>query len=304
MKKLFTILAVAATLVSCAKEDVVREAEGEAIQFGNAFVDNATRADYSTDKINTINVYGTVNNVLIYDYTPVKRDNKEYNTPWTCDVVQYWVKGASYKFAALVDVPKENIDFDGYGMPKSFTYTADGTTDVLYDYNVATGQAKGSNSTVAFTFKHLLAKAHFTVKNNVDHNDYTYTISDVKVTNTLPSGTYTVYTVEDGTGTWSSSATPSYTTFASIENVAYNTPQTNADILLIPGANVGVSFNVTLKIGGKDVTTYNYEKTGVATLAQNTVYNFDVVLQPNDTIQFTVSEQPEWTTPTTNVPLQ
>ena len=65
MKKLFTILAVAATLVSCAKEDVVREAAREAIGFDNAFVENSTRSVNDPSFSNTnlfanFGVFGTV----------------------------------------------------------------------------------------------------------------------------------------------------------------------------------------------------------------------------------------------------
>ena len=77
MKKLFTILAVAAAMVSCAKEEVVSFDQGEAIEFGS-FVDNATRADAATDPsystttgkgvaLTQFNVYGAVEGVNIFN---------------------------------------------------------------------------------------------------------------------------------------------------------------------------------------------------------------------------------------------
>lgn len=273
------------------------EAPGQAIEFGNVFVDNATRAEYnnSDNKINTMNVYGTINNVLLYDQTAVTRGNKGYGDVWSCPVNLYWVDGVTHNFAALVDVPDANIQKDEFGMPASFTYTADGVTDVLYDYFTATGQKTG-NATVAFTFKHLLAKAHFTLKNSSGLNNYSYTISNVKLTNTLPSGTYTVYTSNDvdAVGSWSSTATATNTPFADIENVANGASTTNADLLLIPGATVSVSFDVTVKINGEEVNKYTYTKPNVATLAQNTVYNFAVELMPGELIQFTATTMPDW----------
>ena len=296
MKKLFISMLAVAALASCSQEDVIVADKGDLIGF-NSFVENATRADYSTTDINTINVYGTVNNVLIYNYTPVTRSTTDpgegYNTEWTCGVKQYWIADAPYKFAALVDVPKANITPDQYGMPASFTYTADGTTDVLYDYYETTGK-KENNSIVPFTFKHLLSKVHFTVTNLSELDNYTYTISNVKVTNTRPDGTYTVYTTDEGTGSWASTSTATYTDFASIENVAKGTPKTNADLLLIPGTSVGISFTVTLSVGGKEVSTYNYAKPDVVTLEQNTIYNFGVKFTPGEVIDFTVTAQPNW----------
>ena len=117
MKKLFISMLAVAALASCSQEDVIVADKGDLIGF-NSFVENATRADYSTTDIDAINVYGTVNNVLIYDHTPVTRPSEEagvgYNQNWKCGVTQYWIEGANYKFAALVDVPKEDIDFDDY----------------------------------------------------------------------------------------------------------------------------------------------------------------------------------------------
>ena len=293
MKKIFISLLAVVALAACNKSEVVDVNPGEAIQFGNAFVDNATKADYSSTDINSFKVYGTVNDVNIYNATPVTK-SAEYGDAWKCDLTQYWIKDAAYKFAALVDVPDTNVTTDTKGMPVSFTYTADNQTDILYDYALATGNEAGKNSIVAFTFQHLLAKAYFTVTNLTNDTKYTYTVSTVNVTNTYPNGTYTVYTTDGGTGSWGSFGTATSTAFATIENVAFETPKTNAELLLIPGATVGVSFTVTLSIDGKVVTSFDHSLENVATLAQNSVYNFNVTLSPNDPILFTVTTQPEW----------
>ena len=296
MKKTFIALLAIASVAACNKAEVIETAEGEAIEFGNAFVDNATKADYSTDDVEEINVYGTVNGVKIFDYATVEKTDI-YGEAWTCDVTQYWIEGAAYKFAALVDVPQAKIKADdATGMPVSFTYTADGVTDVLYDYAVATGKASGENDIVSFTFKHLLAKAYFTATSETNDARYTYSITNVKVTSTYPDGTYTVYTSPeaDAVGTWGSYGAASSTAFASIVNVVYNTPKTNAEILLIPGATVGVSFDYTLYIDENKVITKTYTKADVVTLAQNSVYNFNISLSANEPIQFTVTEKPEW----------
>lgn len=302
MKKLFVSIIAVAALAACAKEELV-SVNQEAIEFGGPFVENATRADYSSTDINTINVYGTVNNVLIYDYTPVTRpsnvDGEGYNDNWTCNVKQYWIEGATYKFAALVDVPKANITPDQYGMPASFTYTADGQTDVLYDYYTTTGKAKDQNTTVPFTFKHLLSKVYFTVSNLIDDSKYTYTISEVTLLNTRPDGTYTVYTTDNGTGAWAAKSALANTAFDPIEDVAFGTDKTNTALLLIPTetTKVGVSFKVTLSISGEEVSSYTYSKADVTTLAQNNVYNFNISLSDLEQINFTVTAKPQWTSP-------
>ena len=294
-KTLIAILALAA--VACNKAEVIDSNPGEAIAFGDAFVDNATKADYSSTDITAFKVYGTVNDVNIYNGVEVTKGTADYGAAWTCGVTQYWIEGAAYKFAAVVDADKVNVDDNG--MPTSLEYAAVGQKDMLYKYVERTGGAKGNNPLVAFTFTHLLSKAYFTVTNQTPDTKYTYTISNIKVTNAYQNG---VYNVTGDTGSWTGSNAAA-TAFASIEDVANGDPKTNAEMLLIPGAKVGVSFTVTLAINGNTVTTYNYSKDNVATLAANNVYNFNIALSPNDPIQFTVTEKPVWNTPTTNVTL-
>lgn len=303
MKKLFISMLAVAAMVSCSKEQTIVADKGELIGFGNAFVDNATRADYSSTDITAFKVYGTVNDVNIFNGDDVTKGTADYGVAWALTdaetketLTQYWIEGASYKFAAVVDANKVNVD-DTTGMPTSLEYSAAGQKDMLYKYKTATGKAKDHNEIVSFSFTHLLAKAYFTVTNGTPDSKYTYTISDVKVTNAYQNG---VYNVNGDNGSWIGSNVDA-TTFDNIESVANGTPKTNAEMLLIPGAKVGVSFTVTLFIDGKKVTSYDVEKTEVATLAPNTIYNFNVALTPNDPIQFTVTEKPNWGEPTTNV---
>ena len=298
MKKLFTILAVAAAVVACQKNEIVALDNGEAISFGNAFVENSVRADYSTTDLKGFTLYGTVNNVNIYNEVAVTKGTANYGEAWTCPVQQYWIEGAAYKFAAVVDADEVNVD-ETTKMPTSLVYAAAGQKDMLYKYVEMTGQAKDNNDIVGFTFTHLLAKAYFTLTNNTNDTKYTYSISKVKVTNAYQNG---VYAVTGDTGSWSGS-NPDATNFDSIEDVVYGTPETNAEVLLIPGASVGVSFTVTLKIDGKEVTSFDVNETAVVTPTANSVYNFNVALSPNDPIQFTVEKQPEWATPTNDVEL-
>ena len=293
MKKLFTILAVAAAVVACQKNEIVALDKGEAISFGNAFVENAVRADYSTTDLTSFTLYGTVNNVNIYNEVAVTKGTANYGDAWTCPVQQYWIEGAAYKFAAVVDADDVNVDANK--MPTSLVYAAAGQKDMLYKYVEKTGQAKGDNDIVSFTFTHLLAKAYFTLTNNTNDAKYTYSITKVKVTNAYQNG---VYEVTGDTGSWTGS-NPDATNFDSIEDVVYGTPGTNAEVLLIPGASVGVSFTVTLKIDNKEVTSFDVNKTAVVTPTANSVYNFNVALSPNDPIQFTVTAKPNWGATTT-----
>ncbi|MBQ9138612.1 MAG: fimbrillin family protein [Alistipes sp.] len=294
MKKTLFFALAALLFASCAKNEVV-ELNREAISFGDAFVENATRADYSSTDIREFKVYGTVNNVLIYDAANVTKGSAAYGAAWDCKdkngnaITQYWVDDAQYKFAAVVDADKVNVDANG--LPTSLDYTAAGQKDMLYNYV----ERKNDKSIVSFTFTHLLAKAFFTVNSSVADTNYTYSISDVKVTNAFANG---VYSVSGETGTWTGS-NAGEVDFANIESVDYTDAKTNAEVLLIPGASVGVSFTVTLSINNKEVTSYKYTKDNVATLVANNVYNFNISFGELNQIQFTVAKQPEWASTTT-----
>ena len=303
MKKLFVSILAVAALAACAKEELV-SVNQEAIEFGGPFVENATRADYSSTDITAFKVYGTVNDVNIFNGDNVTKDGAAYGAPWTLTdaetsqpITQYWVADAQYKFAAVVDATKVNTDANG--MPTSLEYAAEGQKDMLYNYV----ERKNDKSIVGFTFTHLLAKAYFTVTNNIADTKYTYTISNVQVTNAYQNGEYTIGVEEDGKinyakGTWTGSD-PAATNFAPIEYVANGTPGTNAEVLLIPTASVGVSFTVTLYINREEVTSYPVSKSAVVTLAANSIYNFNVVFEALDQIQFTVTAKPNWGDTTT-----
>ena len=164
MKTLFTILAVAATLVSCAKEDVVREAAREAIGFDNAFVENSTRSvnDPSftnADPFEGFRVYGFVENAPLFKGTEVTGSGFGDTGNWTYTGTQYWIAGANYKFHAVAPITA-NVDAanatytaaDGV----SFEYTnVAGTEDLLYAYQTAVGDVR-DNDKVAFTFRQIL----------------------------------------------------------------------------------------------------------------------------------------------------
>ena len=194
MKKLFTILAVAATLVSCAKEDVVREAAREAIGFDNAFVENSTRSvndpSFSASNLfDSFRVYGFVEGATLFDGTEVTKgtaqdENGQESTVWTYTGIQYWIAGANYDFHAVA--PK-TTNMSGVTSTEangvSFTYTnVSGVEDMLYAFDEAVGQVNG-NEKVAFDFRHILSKVKFSFVNGYDASNATLKVTNVKITN-------------------------------------------------------------------------------------------------------------------------
>jgi hypothetical protein len=310
MKKYLYIAIAAATLASCSQDEVMDVAEKEAITFGNAFVGNSTRAidpSYSNanNKIQSFQLFGTVNNVNIYN--DVKVENKKsvdsneeagYGNEWYCPVTQYWVSDANYIFAAVVNANK--INKDGYGMPTSLEYTLDGTTDMLY--NSVT--RKNNTAMVEFNFTHLLSKVYFSFVNNMTvDSKYTYKVTDVKITSGL--ATTGVYTI-GATTPWALGTTKTGNLeFGNIggtaENEAatvltYNAPTTSKDAkLIIPGnQTLNISYTVELLYNGESVKSETKTASVTHNFAENHVYNISGELQLTNEITFTVKTMNTW----------
>ena len=313
MKKLFTILAVAAAVVACQKNETIALDNGEAIAFGNAFVENSVRAaadpSYSANDIQSFNVYGTVNNVVIYPGAIVTK-TADYGAAWTCkdaegnEIKQYWVPGATYKFVGIVDGDKENVSettLDN-GMPTTISYTADGVTDLLCQTIDKVANTNGTaNGLVAFNFNHLLAKVNFTVNNNSTEADkYSFVVKNIAFAGNT-EGVYNVATAAWDTTKFKtgSTAVGNGTDKTIIVATKAASSELNTEVLFLPGT-YSVSFTVDILYDGTVITTTNYPASGSYShpLEAGKAYNFVVNVAVGELIQFTVEEQPEWTNST------
>lgn len=335
MKKLFTILAVAATLVSCAKEDVVREAAREAIGFDNAFVENSTRSvetpGYSKDDIfSDFAVFGFVEGATLFDGVRVAKDitNTElkHTDGWRYAGTQYWITGANYDFYAVAPFFAENnywtIATDATktdaGTKITFTNT-DGTQDLLYSGIIERQGAESNNAAVAFTFKHILSKVKFSFKNGYNASAATICVRDIKITNAYKTGEAALAAA----ATWSNQSTDviniafgnattleTYATDATEANFkeyAYkygNTVESYYERLLIPGEDTWeISFVVELLVSGQKIKTYNHTATAEIELKPGMSYDIAATItadniDPNneqEPIEFTAT-MTDWST--------
>lgn len=295
MKKILISMLAVAALVSCSKEESIRVDQGEAIAFGNAFVDNSTRAEdktYGEVDLTAFNVYGTVTgtNGTVNIFNGDAVTGSVGPNVWTCTNKQYWIEGATYDFAAVVDA---TVAQDANKMPTTLTTVADGTMnlkDMLYADRLDIVGQKTGNGPVNFTFEHLLAKAFFTVTSNTE-GGYYYTVTDITVGN-YESGVYTI-----ANETWAPGAAKNVA-FGDIEEVtAADNAKTNAtQMLLVPTTD---TFNVTFTADlYKDGTKLGTETKIIAVendLVKGNVYNFTIALSVGELIQFTVTNDPTWT---------
>ncbi|MBQ6869485.1 MAG: fimbrillin family protein [Alistipes sp.] len=297
MKKFFIAIVALAVAVSCSNDDII-SIDRQAIGFGNPFVENSVRADYSDgQELTQFNVYGTVTGtagtVNIFAGVPVTGTVGAAEWSYAEQYNQYWIPGAAYNFAAVVDATVATSDAaDTIGMPTTLTTTADDNgnlNDMLYA-TASVASAVANQGVVGLTFAHMLSKVHFTVTSNAT-GGYHHNVTNITVAN-FESGTYTI----DG-GTWAGT-TAKPVAFANIENVTVNNTNgvSNADLLLVPNAATFiVTFTVDLYKNGTKLGTETKTVAVENDLVKGNSYNFTIECSVGNPIKFTVTNDPTWT---------
>ena len=339
MKKIILATLAAAALVACAKEDVVVAPKGEAIAFNNAFVDGTTKAidpSLTTTSLKGFKVYGTTKGdhngaQIVNIFNGIDVVNENYEDDWigsdwkyANNLVQYWIAGNTYNFAAVANAADGTVIPDGDGMPATIAYDATNQQDLLYaknNYGVYTKDE--SDTAVSFTFNHLLSKAVFSFTNTTlatPDTGYFYTVKDIKISGVGKTADYDVATPK-----WGVPAT-SYTVAAPL--VFGNIVETNAasvagtdathvdegktwlsnyERLLIPGTyDVTITCTISLYLNQEDdahlVDLINYTTTLTGyTFNPGHAYCFKLAAGLDEPIEFTVKPVNAWITDWTDV---
>lgn len=338
MKKLVLSIFAVAALASCVQNETINP--GSAIDFGAPFVGNATKAadpSYGQDavELKEFYVYGTVQGTgagVVNIFNGAKVEGSIGEAVWSCGVTQYWIPGATYNFAAVVDA---TVTTDANKMPATLApvthtvaddanhYVVGQLKDLLYAQpatisNVAP-QTNDTYAPVNFEFGHLLSKAQFVVTSNTV-GDYYYNVEGIKINN-FATGTYTI-----ASKTWSTKVEDAkgYELGDIKDITAASTSKTNAtQVLLIPTANAfTVEFTVKLynkndktdpnddvllreiKYTGSDAMVVEIkENDELVGLKAGYAYNFNLALTTGTEIKFTVTSQPTWTSADSNLSL-
>ena len=298
MKKMFFALFAVLAMVSCSNEEVI-EVNREQIAFGDVFVDNATRADYSSGKpLNAFKVYGTVSGTQIFDGDNVTRGSKTNGEAWSCDGdAQYWLPSSTYNFAAIVDGEATTT-----GLPATIPFTvADGAgnLDLLYATATVTTDANAvpdnvnTNGVVAFDFSHLLSKLQFKIVNATNQN---YKVTSISVTGVAQDG---IYTVDGGTWAKNGNATTTLTFVTDPVDVAGSATVEVSEARQLLPVPVAQTLNVTITYdvmdGGKKVGTLTKSGEITQTFVKNTVYAVTLTIS-GSAINFSFNTVGGWTT--------
>lgn len=308
MKKIILVALAAVGLAACATEDTIVTPKGNAIAFGDAFVDNATKAIIAdAGDIQDFTVFGNVNNnVALYgNGAPVTRNGAGNGEAFKCEVVRYWTPSCTFNFAAVANGTVEANDVVN-GLPTKISYTVDANDpkDLIYATAAATTDnasvvtpATGctvTNGIVGFTFNHLLSKVYFEVTHSLG-NDYSIEVTNIAVSGVQLAGTYN-YDNENKTWSWNKDGDTTTTlNFANGAN--------GAELIIPVNQTLGITITYNIKFGETTIST-GATKTGTIAArdyAQNTVYKIGAEIGLNK-IDFTVTSLNGFNSPEVNVP--
>lgn len=194
MKRFFLAALALATLVSCSKDEYVKVHPSSAIAFGQAFVDNATRAavdpSTTTSTLGAFDVWGFIDGGSSAGNVFNKERVTKTDGDWEYKNIQYWIPGKEYFFAAVSPVDDKNVTVTtAEGIDKlklglgtiSFT-NVDGSTDLIYAANGPIEGKASENEKVKFIFNHLLSKVKFTFINGFENENVKLEVTDIKMT--------------------------------------------------------------------------------------------------------------------------
>ena len=304
------------------KEQTVVADRGDAIGF-DSFIENATRVtgkEFTT--VDSFQVWGTVKGnamtspMSLYNGALVERNNAVDGAAFKCHQTEYWLPSAEYNFVALAGHNGVTLAND---MPATISYTANGTTDLIYTKEGETVTTNpqsvpdnvindvNDNKCVAFNFNHLLSKVHFKFTNASKSDNYKFIIKNIKVSGQYTSGTYTIGATAPWAATgavaanaaWSfGNATNATTEGADAADIIKGTPVTsNYARLFIPGEQeLTISFTreVWTKNGTSASSTDDFSETLKVNLEENGAYTISVTLDAGTAISFTLDALGGW----------
>ena len=319
MKKLFVSVLAIAAAVACNTAEIVDLPQNPQINFANAFVQNATRADVAADPstktadLAAFNVWGFMDEpagqVFVEELV-----TKSGNT-WGYTNTQYWVAGHTYYFAALANYTNAIVDTAGantYGLGTvAFdNAAAAGAEDLLYAATSVDAQNAIPESPVALTFSHLLSKVKFSFTNGFANPLATIDVKNVQITNAPAVGTINL-AVENwwDNNDWKVSGSTTLNFGDVCEKLAVGGKQECAnECLTIPAAqDYVIEFDVVYYQGSVEASKAHKVVTlkDVA-FEMGKAYNLSAVIDASNAaaeelkpIEFTVVEVKDWITATT-----
>ena len=309
-KSLFMLGLAVAAMTSCSNDELMEVNTNNVITFeshvnkGTRAVTNTTSADL--EKFYVFGSHGTTN---VFDNVAVTNDG----TGWDYTNHVAWTAN-TYKFAAYAttnasaELGSSAVNYADGAL--TFSDVAANDASDLVAATTTVDNTGLANAAVNLTFKHLLSKVQFVLKNNSSEN-YTMKVNNI---------TFSVQKQGDcefnGTATWTpEGATSSLTTAGTTANIAKGANFESEDHIVIPNQalnDVKASFKVEFydasapanKVYEKEYTNVALALTGGAKWQPGYLYKYTGTITPTTSyIKFTVTEVEGWDEATPGVSL-
>ena len=325
MKKLFISVLAIAGVVACTQEQTLVQQGPAPMEFGAAFVENATRADKAADPsittatITGFDVWGFMDSAegvvfMDEDVTGSQGNFTYVNT-------QYWAPGHNYYFAALAPMNSKNVtetlasgDAAKLGLGTIKFNVTDGAEDLLYSA-VGPIASPAANATtvepVKFQFNHMLSKVKFSFTNGFDNDNAYIDVKNIKMV--VPKTGTIDLAVADwwSTNQWVLDGTTTEIAFGDACNrTVRNGKQESADERIILPADATQKYTVTFDVVFYQGAKVAYEGKKTVTIENvaleiGKAYNFKAELNASNVtadgsellpIVFDVEEVKDWVT--------
>lgn len=283
-KHLIFGVAALTMLASCSNEEKIDAPATSAIEFGNLFVNNSTRAtDLTLANLENFKVYGFMGapSGVVFDGETVSKTAGV----WTYSNLQYWTGGKNYWFSAVAPATgaewtytasaTEAAEYNGAGTIAFDNAAANGSQDLLYAWSgKVICETPSTMKPVGLTFNHLLSRVMFTFQNDLKHPNARIAVKNVKVSNAFGQGSIDMTKANPA---WVASAQTLALTFADADGrIDINTNKSTGTNYFIPAeAAYSLTFDVELWQGEQLAAVYPHSVTmPKVTMLPGHSYNF------------------------------
>ncbi len=286
MKKILLAIAAVATITGCSQnEEFENPGQKAEINFGTvvkttsrAVVTNNTT--FQSFKVSSFIVASDFNFVTTFLGSPYM-DGVEYTggqNSWTTTDSNkyYWPTGKNVQFFGYPNDLALALPTEATKGYPTLAFTIGATSSAQTDLVVASeNMAKPAGNEATLNFKHILAKINFSYK--PEDANYTYDITEVKITGVKGGAAIYTYAKNVTDGTWSvgEAVADGYaypiTVAESANDGFYNLDSTDGSLMLLPqdvaGAKINITYKTSKTINGVEETFFNDTK--IVTLPEN-----------------------------------
>ncbi len=272
MKKLLFLGAAALALsaTSCSSDEDVKSPAAGVIEFGDLFVDNATRAtDLNNTNLEDFKVWGFMGSPagVVFDGETVSKTAGV----WTYNNLQYWTASKSYWFSGVAPATgahwtftpavAEAAEYNGGGVLAFNNREANGEQDLIYAWSgKVTCETPSTMKKVGMTFDHMLSRVMFTFQNDMKNVNTTIVVKNVRINDAYEEGSIDMTKANP---LWSVSKPTLALGFSDFGgNIAITDKGVTGTNYLIPADHAyNLTFTVELWQGGNLAATYNHDVT-------------------------------------------